>query len=102
MREVRLDVPEEAGVSAIPLADLPFRPPTRRGASHPNAKLNDVQVNEIRSRLARGERGAKLARDYGVSHALVSSIKVGKGWKYGTPAPAGPGASDCSAREEKI
>lgn len=48
----------------------------RRGESHPNAKLTDAQVAEIRRRYVRG-RGAALAREFGVSKSLVGQITAG-------------------------
>lgn len=48
------------------------------GTNHHNGKLSDRAVREIRTRLARGETGAVLAREFDVSQALVSQIKLGK------------------------
>lgn len=51
-----------------------------RHENHPSAKLTKAQVSEIRMRLANGEQGLKLAREYGVSRTAISSIKTGKLW----------------------
>jgi hypothetical protein len=48
-----------------------------KGETHPMAKLSDAQVQEIRLRAQRGERGVHLARAFGVSSACISSIKSG-------------------------
>lgn len=48
------------------------------GTNHHNGKLSERAVSEIRERLARGETGAALAREFDVSQALVSQIKLGK------------------------
>lgn len=46
------------------------------GLEHHNGKLSADHVAEIRKRLADGERGRHLAREFGVSEALVSQIKL--------------------------
>lgn len=53
-------------------------PPVRRGESHPNAKLTDAQVAEIRRRStgARGEQTA-MAKEYGVSQVRISQLLRG-------------------------
>jgi len=48
-----------------------------RGERHPSAKLTDVQVVEIKRRLDCGETQTPLAREYGVSVALISKIRRG-------------------------
>lgn len=47
----------------------------------PLAKLSNQQVIEIRDRLARGESGASLAREYGVGPMQISRIKHRQRWK---------------------
>ena len=47
------------------------------GEHHPQAKLSDRQVREIRASLSRGEVGRDLARVYGVHKSLISRIKHG-------------------------
>lgn len=46
--------------------------------TRPKAKLTIAQVKEIRSLLKQGERGANIARSYGVDKKCVSDIKLGK------------------------
>lgn len=46
----------------------------RRGEQWTHAKLTDEQVRTIRERYAAGERGYKLAAEFGVSKAQVSRI----------------------------
>lgn len=53
---------------------------TAKGESHPMSKLTAMEVNEIRRRLDGGEKGAVLAREFGVSRGMVSNIKLGKAW----------------------
>ena len=55
-----------------------------RGAMHkrPMAKLNEAQVIEIKSLLARGYRQADISRDYGVSRNIICDIANGHSWAY--------------------
>lgn len=46
------------------------------------AVLTQNQVNEIRRRLAAGEKGARLAEIFGVSPVTISSIKVRRIWRH--------------------
>jgi hypothetical protein len=65
--------------------------PTRRGADHPAAKLNDIAVADIRARARRrtrpsgpakaGEYWADLAKEYGVSVATIRHVVHGENWK---------------------
>lgn len=45
-------------------------------------KLSALQVLEIRRRLQAGERGADLAREYGVGETCISNIKVRRSFKW--------------------
>lgn len=47
-----------------------------------HAKLTYKEVIEIRKRLASGEKGYRLAIEFGGSKAMISCIKSGKNWKY--------------------
>jgi hypothetical protein len=40
------------------------------------------KVREIKARLRAGESGARLAREFGVSQATVSAVKVGRIWAH--------------------
>jgi hypothetical protein len=46
----------------------------RRGLDHPNGKLSDDQIREIRLRAAAGEGPTALAREYGVSQPYASNV----------------------------
>lgn len=46
-----------------------------------NDKLNEEKVSQILSRLACGEMGKDLAAEFGVSAAMISTIKTGKWWR---------------------
>lgn len=43
-----------------------------------DVRLSDENVAEIRQRLAAGETGASLSREFGVSSGVVSNIRTGK------------------------
>jgi len=52
------------------------------GEAHPNAKLKESDVIEIRRRVANGERRAVIAQDYKVSLTRISKIMTGKSWSH--------------------
>lgn len=73
------------GTQADNLADMrgKGRQGTRiypRGAEHPQAKLSESQVHEIRQRLAAGETGVALATEYGVCNSTISMIHKERTW----------------------
>jgi hypothetical protein len=47
------------------------------GETHPNAKLTDAQVVEIRTRMANGERTIDVARAFGINGTTVRKIVLG-------------------------
>jgi DNA invertase Pin-like site-specific DNA recombinase len=49
---------------------------------HPNAKLNEAMVSEIRSRLFYGERICELAREFKVHRQTIRQIKARDKWKH--------------------
>ena len=53
-----------------------------RGQMHPRALLTDAQVIDIRTRRKSGERGRRLAKEFGVDPSLISAIHKGKIWKH--------------------
>ena len=48
---------------------------------HSHAKLTPDQVLEVRRRRRNGENGVALAREFGVSHASVYAIGLGRTWR---------------------
>jgi len=52
------------------------------GSQNHSAKLTETIVKEILRRLAAGERGRHLAREFGVHESVVSEIKSGKRWRH--------------------
>lgn len=56
----------------------------RRGESHPNAKLTDDLVRQIRAAAANGETGASIGRRIGVSKKTVCQVIRGDVWSHVT------------------
>lgn len=57
--------------------------PIRIGEQHPNAKLTNQQIMEIRSLWSKGHRNIKvIAINYNISTTNVKSIVDGKLWKH--------------------
>lgn len=53
-----------------------------RGEKHPNSKLTQKQVDEIRDKYSdRKTSTDKISKIYGVSQPLISYILIGKSWK---------------------
>jgi len=63
-----------------------------RGSAHGRSRLTETAVAEVKARLSRGESGAALAREFGVSHALISRIKYGKLWTHVPASDPTPGS----------
>lgn len=53
-----------------------------KGSAHSMAKLTEEKVAEIRRRLACGETGRSLAREYGVGESRISAVKLGRRWRH--------------------
>jgi hypothetical protein len=58
--------------------------PRPRGEKHPQAKLNEDKVRDIKTRLAEGARLGRLAAEYGVDIGLIWQIKAGRIWQHVT------------------
>jgi hypothetical protein len=52
------------------------------GEQHPDAKLNESQVRDIRARRAAGASGYSLAKAFGVSEQAIAAIVKRKTWKH--------------------
>ena len=70
------------GTSEENTADRNAKGRQARGRSVPQSKLSDTQVIEIRRALSTGAKQVAIARAYGVSQALISSIKCGIAWRH--------------------
>lgn len=62
------------GTPADNIADMVAKGREARGFSLPQTKLGPAALQAIRARRIAGERGKELAREFGVSQALVSLI----------------------------
>lgn len=62
--------------------DAKGRRVTQRGETHPDAKLTEAQVLEIRERAANGEKQRNLASEYSISESNISSIVTRRVWKH--------------------
>ena len=63
------------------LADRDRRGATTHGERHHASKLSAAKVRDIRARVAAGEHGADLAREYGVAHSVITMVHQRKTWK---------------------
>lgn len=57
-----------------------YRPTTRKREKHPNAKLTQEDVNEIRRLAAEGVERSSLVARFGVSKSTIGSILRGTTW----------------------
>jgi hypothetical protein len=55
---------------------------TTRGSRNPMSKLTESQVKEIKARLASGEMGRAIAREFGVTDATICDIRKGRQWGW--------------------
>lgn len=58
---------------------------TQRGSTKVNAKLNELQVEEIKLMLASGRTNTDIAMKYNVHCATISEIRQGRTWKHVRP-----------------
>lgn len=75
-------------------------PPARRGSAIPWAKLSEECVLKIKGRLHAGAGVVSLAKEFGVSHSLISKIKSGRVWAHLTIA--GRAMSDSSTAQKLV
>lgn len=57
-------------------------PPPRQGSEHRTAKLTEAQVLEMRRLHAEGQKGAALARKYGINKSTACKILRGEAWTH--------------------
>jgi hypothetical protein len=61
----------------------PQTQPTMRGENHPEAKLSNADVRQIRKLLKAGKlTQQEIGNQFGVSASNISLIKLGKKWQY--------------------
>lgn len=84
----------EVGTQVENMADMVARGRSARGEANSHAVLTEADVMAIRARIAAGEMNTEIARDYPITHSMVSRIRRGKAWVsvprgFATPALAG-------------
>ncbi len=52
------------------------------GSNHPNAKLNEMAVVEIRRKRESGAKLKELAEEFGVEDSVISCVVLRKTWKH--------------------
>lgn len=55
---------------------------TTKGEKNKMAKLSESEVLDIKGRLASGESGGAICKDYGVSWSTICDIKTGRTWGW--------------------
>ena len=63
-------------------ADKAMHGTSQRGAVNGNAKLTQDQAKAAKSRIARGDSCAEIAKGFGVSKSTIFNIKYGKTWAW--------------------
>lgn len=64
--------------------------PHTRGERNASARLKPSDIPEIRRRAAAGETWMSIGDRFGISHAAVYKILVGKSWSHIAPTPDAP------------
>ena len=64
------------------MADREAHGRTARGTRNARSRLTDEQVRAIRVRLTNGEGLRAIARDFGITHPTVMSIRDKKAWTH--------------------
>lgn len=54
----------------------------QRGENNGAARLTEALVSVIKLRIANGEKNTVIAKDFGVTHSLISRIRKGKSWAH--------------------
>ena len=70
------------GTPADNAADRTAKGRSGAGERHGRAKLSNKTVLAIRARLAVGDKGGAVAKDFDVSQGTVSQIKTGTRWAH--------------------
>lgn len=63
-------------------SDLDIKKPSPKGSGHPNSKLTENQVLEIKQRIKNGETQKNIAKDYDIAAGTVGNIKRGESWSH--------------------
>lgn len=57
-----------------------------RGERNGNARLTEAQVLLIKQQIGAGENNTKIGARFGVTHSMVSRIRLGLAWTHVKPA----------------
>lgn len=76
-----LDTPSGNTLDAYEKGRMP-RIPLPQGEAHPQAKVNNLKVLEIRKRFADGENPMKFGKDYGIAKNTCWAIANRATWKH--------------------
>lgn len=67
---------------AVAPARVRLRATWKRGAAHPQAKIQERDAAAIKARLKSGEQATAIARSFGVKPSTVYNIKYGATWSH--------------------
>lgn len=70
------------GNNDINMADCVSKGRQAKGSGHPNSKLTEVQIIEIRQKLANGQQKASIAREFGVCKSTLTYISQKRTWRH--------------------
>jgi hypothetical protein len=70
------------GTQSDNMRDMVDRYRNRRGSSHPNAKLNESKVLEIKTLLRRDMKPSEIAKKFSMDVTTISKIKCQKIWQH--------------------
>jgi HNH endonuclease len=59
-----------------------WRGPSQLGSNNATAKLVEADILTIRGQIATGRTNVAIAKDFGVSHQMISKIRRGHFWKH--------------------
>lgn len=77
-----------AGTHADNMKDMSSRGRACRGEDNERSVLTEQDVTHILTRLAAGDYGKDIAKDFGVTAANITAIRLGKTWAH-IPRPPG-------------
>lgn len=71
-----------AGTNQDNMADKIKKGRQLKGSKTRWAKLAEVDIPEVRRRIANGEYHKDIGKSYGLTSQSISSIKIGRSWKH--------------------
>lgn len=64
--------------------------PSSKGARNPNAKLAEIEVMQVLSMIRDDMNNKEIAQELGVSHSMISRIRLGHSWGHVTGIQSKP------------